>query len=229
MIFTFKSPVRSALLTTKPKAARTLSFGSLVTAALCALLLSSCTNTKITSVWMDSNKAGTSFNDLLIIGIANEEHNRRLFEEEFTTQLKAVGVESEVSYTVLPQGTDINPETVTAAIDGKGVDAIIVTHLVAVEQETVYRQSMDYRPAYGYYNGFYDYYPHVHSYVQQPGYYTTHDVVKLETNLYEAASGELVWTAQSQSFAPESAKEVIDELVQLVITDLQEKGLIKSK
>ena len=208
---------------------RTLKFSNLVMAAVCVLFISSCTNTKITSTWMDSKKAGTSFNDLLVIGISKEEHNRRLFEEEFITQLKAVGVESEVSYTILPQGTEINPETVTAAIDGKGIDAIIVTHLVAVEQETVYRQSMDYRPAYGYYNGFYDYYPHVHGYVQQPGYYTTHDVVKLETNLYEVASGDLVWSAQSQSFSPESAKEVIDELVQLVITDLQEKGLIKSK
>jgi hypothetical protein len=192
-------------------------------------LLSSCTNTKITSVWMDSKKAGTSFNDILIIGIADEDHNRRLFEEQFANQLKAAGIESEVSYTLLPQGTDINPETVASAIEGRAIDAVIVTHLVGVEEETVYRQSMDYRPAYGYYNGLYSYYPHVHTYVHQPGYYTTHEVVKLETNLYEVATNELVWSAQSRSFAPDSAKEVIDELVNLVIKDLQEKGLIKTK
>jgi hypothetical protein len=88
---------------------------------------------------------------------------------------------------------------------------------------------MDYRPTYGYYNGLYNYYPHVNTYVQQPGYYTTHDVVILETNLYEVKSEELVWSAQSRSFAPESAKEVIDDLVRLVIKDLKEKGLIKAK
>lgn len=192
-------------------------------------IVSSCTNTKITSVWMDSKKAGTTFNDFLIIGIAEEEHNRRLFEEHFTSQLNAAGVESEVSYTLLPKGTVINRDTVTAAIKGKEIDAVIVTHMVAVEKETVYRQSMDYRPAYGYYDGLYSYYPHVNSYVHQPGYYTTHDVVKLETNLYEVASEELVWSAQSRSFAPESAKEVVDELVKLVIKDLDEKGLIKTR
>jgi len=192
-------------------------------------VISSCTNTKVTSVWMDSKKAGTTFKDFLIIGIAEEEHNRRLFEEQFATQLKATGVNSEVSYTLLTQGTAINRDTVAAAIKGKEIDAVIVTHLVAVDKETVYRQSMDYRPAYGYYDGLYSYYPHVNSYVHQPGYYTTHDVVKLETNLYEVASEELVWSAQSRSFAPESAKEVIDDLVKLVIKDLQEKGLIKSK
>jgi len=192
-------------------------------------ILSSCTNTKITSVWMDSKKAGTSFNDILIIGIAEEEHNRRLFEEEFTTQLNAAGIESEVSYMILPQGTSINRDNVAEAIEGKSIDGVIVTHLVAVDEEKVYRQSMDYRPSYGYYNGLYSYYPHVHTYVHQPGYYTTHEVVKLETNLYEVASEELVWSAQSRSFAPESAKEVVDDLIKLVIKDLQEKGLIKSK
>jgi len=202
---------------------------TLVAGVLTLIFISSCANTKITSVWMDSKKAGTSFNDILVIGIAEEEHNRRLFEEEFTTQLNAAGIESEVSYMMLPQGTDINRDTVAEAIEGKSIDGVIVTHLVAVEEEKVYRQSMDYRPSYGYYNGLYSYYPHVHTYVHQPGYYTTHDVVKLETNLYEVATEELVWSAQSRSFAPESAKEVVDDLVKLVIKDLQEKGLIMSK
>jgi len=193
------------------------------------ILITSCSSTKITSVWMDQEKSGSSFNDILVIGIAKEEHNRRLFEEQFTAQLNTAGVESEVSYKILPEGTVINRETVTAAIKGKNIDAVIVTHMVSVEEETVYRQNMDYRPSYGYYNGMYNYYPHVNTYVHQPGYYTTHDVVKLETNLYEVKSEALVWSAQSRSFAPESAKEVIDELVKLVIKDLKEKGLIKAK
>ncbi len=178
---------------------------------------------------MDQKKSGTSYNDILVIGIAEQEHNRRLFEEQFTAQLNAAGIESEVSYRILPEGTSINRDTVGAAIEGKNIDAIIVTHMVSVEEETVYRQNMDYRPTYGHYNGLYNYYPHVNTYVQQPGYYTTHEVVMLETNLYEVKSEELVWSAQSRSFAPESAKEVIDDLVKLVIQDLKEKELIKSK
>ena len=193
------------------------------------LFISSCSSTKITSVWMDQEKSGTSFNDILVIGIAEEEHNRRLFEESFVAQFNTAGVESEVSYKMLPEGTNINRDTVTDAIKGKNIDAVIVTHMVSVEEETVYRQNMDYRPTYGYYNGLYNYYPYVNSYVHQPGYYTTHEVVKLETNLYEVKSEELVWSAQSRSFAPGSAKEVIDDLIKLVIKDLKEKGLIKSK
>ena len=203
----------------------------LFTAVIFSIFLAtSCANTKITSVWMDQSKAGTSYNDILVIGIAEEQHNRRLFEEEFTAQLVAAGIESEVSYKILPEGTVINRDTVAEAIKGKEIDAVVVTHLVAVDEETVYRQpTTTYRPTYGYYNGLYSYYPHVHGYVHEPGYYTTHEVVKLETNLYEVESESLVWSAQSRSFAPESAKEVIDDLIKLVIKDLKEKELIKSK
>lgn len=204
---------------------------ALVSAVIFSIfLVTSCANTKITSVWMDQSKQGTSYKDILVIGIAEEQHNRRLYEEQFTSQLSAIGIESEVSYKILPEGTSINRDTVAEAIKGKEIDAVIVTHLVAVDEETVYRQpTTTYRPTYGHYNGLYSYYPHVNTYVHEPGYYTKHDVVKLETNLYEVESESLVWSAQSRSFAPESAKEVIDDLVKLVIKDLKEKELVKPK
>jgi hypothetical protein len=192
-------------------------------------VVSSCASTKITSVWMDKNKTGTSYNNILVIGISNESHNRRLFESHFAEQLNAAGVSGTVSYTILPDANKIDRETVSAAIKGKNIDAVIVSHLLAVEEKTVYRESMSYRPTYSHYNGLYDYYPYVIGNVYQPGYYTTHEIVRLETNLYEVASEELVWTAQSKTFAPESAEEVIGDLVKLVIKDLKEKGLIKAK
>lgn len=211
----------------KPRTCRAI---NVIAALPLIFILSSCANTKITSSWMDQSKAGTSFNDILVIGIAEMEHNRRLFEEEFTSQLTAAGIESEVSYKILPEGTQINRDTVAAAIEGKNIDAVIVTHVVGVDKETVYHQpTTTYRPSYGYYSDLYSYYPHVNTYVHQPGYYQTYDVARLETNLYEVKSESLVWSAQSRSFAPESAKEVIDDLIKLVIQDLKEKGLIKSK
>ncbi len=200
-----------------------------VAALLTLIAISSCTSTKLTSVWMDEKKSGKSYDDILIIGISDQDINRRLFEEQFASQLKAAGVESEVSYSILPKGTKINRDTVSAAIKGKDIDAVIVTHMVSVEEKKVFRQSMGYAPGYGYYDGLYNYYPYVNNYVNQPGYYDTAKIVHLETNLYEANSDDLVWTAQSQSFAPESAKEVIDELVKLAIKDLKQKGLIKTR
>jgi len=195
-----------------------------------ALLLVSCTNTKISQSWVEPGNKRV-YKDLLIIGIGESEHNRRAYESYFVEELKARGIEAEASYTMIRQNEDIDRNTVVKAIEGKDIDGVIVTHMVAVDEETVYRPSMDYMPMYGggYYGGLYSYYPHVNTYVNQPGYYTTHDTYTLETNLYDVETEEMVWSARSRTFSPESVTEVVVDLTKLLINDLEEKNLIKIK
>ncbi len=191
---------------------------------------SSCTSTKISQSWVDPDHK-KSYNDLLIIGIGNSEQNRRAYESYFVEALMARGTEAEASYKIIKSDQKINRDTVGKAIKGMGIDGVIVTHMVAVDEETIYRPSMNYMPVYGggYYGGLYSYYPHVTTYVQSPGYYTTHETYTLETTLYDVESEELVWSARSRTFSPESVDEVIVDLTKLLINDLTEKKLIRKK
>ncbi len=200
-----------------------------------SILLASCANTKISQSWVEPDNKKT-YSDLLVIGIAESEQNRRAYESHFVDDLRAIGVEAEASYKLIKSNEEINRDTVAKAIKGMGIDGVIVTHLVAVDEETIYRPSTSYMyggygVGYGgaYYGGLYSYYPHVNSYVNNPGYYTTHETYTLETNLYDVESEELVWSARSRSFAPESVQEVIVDLTSLLIEDLQKKNLIKKK
>ena len=195
-----------------------------------ALLVSSCANTKISQSWVEPDNTRT-YNDLLIIGVGESQQNRRAYESHFVEELRANGTEAEASYKLIPSSEKLNRETVTRAVEGMEIDGVIVTHLVAVDEETIYRPSMDYMPMYGggYYGGLYSYYPHVNTYVSRPGYYTTHETYTLETNLYDIESEELVWSARSRTFSPESVSEVINDLTKLLIKDLKEKDLIKAK
>jgi hypothetical protein len=109
--------------------------------------------------------------------------------------------------------------------------------MVGIDEETIYRPSAGYAygGAYGgyygggHYGGLYSYYPHVNTYVHNPGYYTTHETYTIETSLYDVASEELIWTARSRTFSPESVDEVIVDLTKLLIKDLSDKNLIKKK
>ena len=195
-----------------------------------ALLVSSCANTKISQSWVEPDNT-RKYNDLLIIGVGESQQNRRAYESHFVEELRANGTEAEASYKLIPSSEKLNRETVTRAVEGMEIDGVIVTHLVAVDEETIYRPSMDYMPMYGggYYGGLYSYYPHVNTYVSRPGYYTTHETYTLETNLYDIESEELVWSARSRTFSPESVSEVINDLTKLLIKDLKEKDLIKEK
>ncbi len=201
-----------------------------------AFLLSACANTKISQSWVEP-KHDKSYKDLLIIGIGESEQSRRAYESYFATELEERGIEAEASYTLIKSNEKIDRKTVLKAIEGLDIDAVIVTHMVGIDEETVYRPSTGYGyGGYGggyyrggHYGGLYSYYPHVNSYVHNPGYYTTHETYTIETSLYDVSSEELIWTARSRTFSPESVDEVIVDLTKLLINDLEEKNLIKIK
>jgi hypothetical protein len=198
-------------------------------------LLSSCTNTKISQSWVEPDNK-KSYNDLLIIGIAESEQNRRAYESYFVEELGKLKIESVASYKLIKSDQTIDRDTILKAIEGLDIDGVIITHLVAVDEETVYRPgSYGYGGMYGgyygagYYGSMYSYYPHVNSYVHDPGYYSTHETYTIETTLYDVKSEELVWTARTRTFSPESVDEVIVDLTKLLISDMEEKNLIKVK
>jgi hypothetical protein len=197
-------------------------------------LFSCAANTKISQSWVEPDNK-KSYNDLLIIGIGESQQNRRAYESYFVEELRANNTEAEASYKLIKSSEKIERDTVQKAIEGLEIDGVIITHMVAVDEETVYRPGAGYGGYGGYagYGGYgrgmYGYYPHVNSYVTSPGYYTTHETYTLETTLYDIETEELVWTARSRTFSPESVDEVIVDLTRLLIKDLKEKNLIKKK
>ncbi len=196
-------------------------------------LLFSCANTKISQSWVEPDNK-KSYSDFLIIGIGESQQTRRAYESYFVEELRANSTEAKASYKLIKSSEKIERDSVQKAIKGLEIDGVIITHMVAVDEETVYRPGTGYAHAgYGGYGGYgrgmYGYYPHVNTYVTSPGYYTTHETYTLETNLYDVVTEELVWTARSRTFSPESVDEVIVDLTKLLIKDLKEKNLIKKK
>ncbi len=74
----------------------------LIVVAFVGMLLNACASTKLTQTWVDKSSKGKTVSNVLVIGIANEESNRRLFESTFVQKLKAVGVEAVSSADVIP-------------------------------------------------------------------------------------------------------------------------------
>lgn len=197
-------------------------------------VLTSCANTKISQSWVEPDNK-KSFNDILIIGISESEQSRRAYESYFAEELRANGIKGEASYKLIKSNEKINRDTVGKAIQGTEIDAVLTTHVAGVDEETIYRPSTGYvSTGYyggygGYYGGLYSYYPHVNTYVNQPGYYSTHETYTVESNLYDVKTEELVWSARTRTFSPESIDEAIVDLTKLLIEDLKEKNLIKKK
>jgi len=55
----------------------------------------------------------------------------------------------------------------------------------------------------------------------QPGYVEQNTVVEVETNLYSIAEDKLLWAGRSQTYDPQSAAQVIDEVVDATVSKMK--------
>ena len=191
------------------------------------LFVSSCATTKLTSTWKDADYTGGNFKSVLIVGAAEKLTDRIRFEDAFVKQFQAIGMDAFSSFSVTSPNKAVDKDTIKAAAEKMGVAAVLVTHLIGVEKKDVYVPPISHPVPYGSRYQFENYYRSVIDYVHVPGYTTQQEYVTLESNLFDARTEKMIWSATSETFEPNSIKEVIDSLSKVVIKSLREYQLIQ--
>ena len=204
-----------------------------ILAIILPVILSSCANTKFTKQWVDEDFNQQPYDDILVLAVADKMGNRQDAENYIVKKLGEAGIDAMQSYDILPKTETIDREAVFNAIDGLQLDAVIVMYATGITEEEYYKPARRFGvySGYGYghahYGSFYNYYPHTMSYVYIPGYDNTHHVVTLETSLFDLETGKMVWSGQSNTFAPESVDDVIHNITVLTIKELKNNKIIK--
>lgn len=184
------------------------------------LLLSGCASTKTVSVWKDDAFTGPPFENLLVIGVSEDNSDRNTFESEFAKSVAANGRSATPSAQLLKGPEKLTKEAVDEVLNNGDFDAVLVTRVVGVGERASY---VNPEPYYRTYNG---YYSTVYDYAYQPGYYHQYSVYHLETNIYDAQSKQLVWTMRSDAVAPKSVAKVVGTLSAQIINQLKQDGVI---
>jgi len=199
----------------------------LLSTILGAAVIAACgTVTKIPIAWRDPAYQGGPFQKIFVIAVAANDARRRLFEDELAGVLSEKGTIASASYGALPDSQRLGEEQIRRAIQGGGYDGVIVSRLLGVEEDTKYVPPRTYTVPRTY-GAYYGYYGRTWDVVHEPGYYDTQKILRLETNLYDVKSGELVWSGQSETFDPKSADDVIDSVTRVVARHLRHEGLIR--
>ena len=107
----------------------------------------------------------------------------------------------------------LKKETILIAVDQYKNDAVIITQLVGKETEAIYQRGGVTRRGY-------------FSYTRNPGYSSTTTKVRLETNLYDAKTGELIWSGISKTLSKDSTDRIMNDVIKAVITNLKKNKLI---
>jgi hypothetical protein len=184
------------------------------------VLLGACASSRSVVEWQDEAYEG-QLDNILVIAVVEENGLRRAVEDAYVEKFTELSISAAPGYTLLSSTAELSRETVEVAIEGQNIDAVLVTRLLGVEQVEQYHP-----PTYhGYYGSYDSYYMHSLSRSSQ-GYYSSYTLLKLETNLYDRATGKLVWSMQSESMDSPAKQDIIKGQVALTVKRLGERELI---
>jgi len=207
------------------------SFARLTAAALAAAALASCAaSTQLTSSWADPAAAGRSYKKIVVVGVTNKAPIRREYEDAWTRELAARGVEATPSYNFSSPDKELDKDAAMAKLQEMGADAVLVTRLVDKETVNTY-----YPPSYSsvaapspYYGGWYGYYSMGYSYMTSPGYVEENKVYRIETNLYDAHGDKLIWSGLTETtlISGDAPDSEIAPMIATLSYNMQEKKVL---
>jgi len=190
---------------------------------LLAAILGACASTKPVKEWRDEGFSG-QLGHILVIAAADEAVQRRAVEDDYVAALTVVPVAAVASYTLMDSDVALSRETVEAAIEGQGFDAVLVTRLLGVEEVEEYQSP----ETFDHHRSYHRYYMRSMDY-SSPGYYRKYNIHTLETNLYDTATQDLVWSMQSETIDASAPEDVVEAQIKLTMDRLTKSGLIGAK
>lgn len=157
-----------------------------------------CSSTRLLSSWKAEGEVLEPLKKVMVAGLADNEENRRLLEDNFITAFKSIGVNAIASHIRVDEKEAADGNAITAAARSMGIDRILLVHLVSNQRPQADRQPGSVlEPSSSQYT-YGNYYPMVYADVRKPGYFPAHGKVGMESNLYAVDGGKRLWSATTE-------------------------------
>ncbi len=201
------------------------------TLLLVGVLFAGCSSTTLSGSWKNPDY-NNKVKKIYIVGIANQETHRRIFEDDFNQQLSNHGVTGLSSYKDLPTSSEIDEFKIAQNIKANGADSVLMIHVTGKRTEeivnpgriTTYDGGRYYeRP---YYRNYGSYYNQRREVIYEPATITQFDVVTVEANIYDTKTTEMIWSAQLETVIDGKLQKLLKDFVKTVVKDLDRKGVI---
>lgn len=175
-------------------------------------LLSGCASLKVVETW--HKPAASTHKKIMILGIANDETVRKLFENIIVDELRHRMISAVASHTILPDLDKTNRAGVVAAVHAAGCDAVLTTRVLVKGDGTVTQQQAS-GDSLGYVYG-----------ASPLTTYGSFLKATLQSSLYDAKTEEIIWSATFKTFDADRPAKVSRELGKFFYEALQKDGLI---
>jgi hypothetical protein len=193
-------------------------------ASLVILILISCSpSSQFTNLYIDDAYKGMQFKKVLVVGMAKEDWERKVYENEFRKDLMTHNVEVLTAWQELPKGETISKDVFYKYFSDKNIDAVFVVMAAGSKTE----ETMTSGGSSNVYVGFYGFYVSSAQYFYSPVTTSEETIVYMKTNIYETSKGTLIWSVKSQSFEPQNTGDVIKTVSYNIVNELAQQGYIK--
>lgn len=202
---------------------------TLVALPLVLTLLGGCAANELVNMWKDPDYSDGALKKVLVLAIRKDPVLRRIWEDGFTQELKAHGVDAASSYTMFP-GVAPDTQQVAEAVRTGGYDGVVVSvRLPNVTQTTYvpgYTQTKPvsvYRPMF---HGYVTYYREV----QVEGYTETNEVHSFQTDVWTTHNGgKLIWSGTLETVEAPSKGTAQDAIQGRIVPELVKAGILPPK
>ncbi len=199
-----------------------------------AFLLQNCgTSTRVMGSYTSPDAANKSYSKVMVVGLTSNVVARRNVEDQIVAALVKNGISATASVNEFPPSymqKQPTKDEVLERIREEGHDAVLTVGLLDQRTETRYVPgTTSYAPMsrYGYYGTFGGYYSTMYPTFYDPGYYTTDQTYVVETNLYDAQTEKLIWSAQTETYDPSSAESGARSMAAAIADRMGSDGITK--
>jgi len=182
------------------------------------LLLAACTTTKVLNEWRNTDGANTRFGHLMVVVLFKQDQPRRMFEDEFAWQISNLGQMVTRSYMLAPVLNESTTDRIPRMAMSVGADGVLVIRMVNSKQYTKTAADNSATVSMNL-SGFLQ-----HSWKDNydPPDLMTNAVMNVESRLFDAKNGKLVWSLATQSKNQFGLKWEIDLLAKRVLDKIKD-------
>ncbi len=187
---------------------------------------------KITSSWRAQDVQPGSYNKIIVLGLMNlpDRTVREKMENYLAGELRNIGYNAVCACEEFaPKAFDnLTEEQAIEKLKNEGVDAVLTIVLLDKQRERKYIAGNTFYSPYAiYYNRFWGYRTTLYRRIHTPGYYVADTRYFWESNLYDMATQQLIYSVQTQSFNPDNADALGSEYSKLIINNMKNQQVLK--
>lgn len=197
--------------------------------SLSLLTLSGCTSVSLQHSWKSPDLQPKQYRKLLVVGLAEKPQTRQIFEEVFAGEVTQKGAAGIASYSITGLDEKTTRASLADAVKRSGVDGIVITRISDTKLSRDRRTGfvITDRGTYTDYNdyGFYGANVSYVNFVHQPVDVITSTEAVIETSLFDADTGKMVWSGTSSAVNPEGIINLTRDVADIVIRAMSRDGM----